>query len=225
MQMKSVALVLAALMCGAAVAAFAGMPREKFPAIKLKQSVPDRFGTWSTVEEKLQVVNPQVTRGIEDIYNEELTRTYVNGDGDRIMLVMAWGDDQRDARQVHRPEICYSYQGFTVDRVSDETLHTPLGNISVRRLTTHLDSRYEPVTYWVTMAGSVVRNDYDKRKVQLGLLQTRHIPDGLLFRVSSIDRNAPHAFKVQQQFAADLLAALSADVRGRVSGLKPAGAS
>jgi hypothetical protein len=43
--------------------------------------------------------------------------------------------------------------------------------------------------------------------------------------VSSIDRNAPHAFKVQQQFAADLLAALSADVRGRVSGLKPAGAS
>ena len=156
-----------------------------------------------------------MTGGIERIYNEVLARTYVNGTGDRIMLSMAWGDDQRGERQVHRPEICYPAQGFEVGTLSDETLPTRFGDISVQRLTTSMGSRHEPVTYWVAMAGSVVRNAYDKRVVQLRLLRTGHIPDGLLFRVSSIDQNATHAFK----------AALPAVVRERVSGLKPADAN
>jgi hypothetical protein len=75
------------------------------------------------------------------------------------------------------------------------------------------------------MAGDVVRNDYDKRIVQLRLVRTGHIPDGLLFRVSSIDRDPAHAFEVQQQFAADMMAAVPADLRRRLSGLKPAGAN
>jgi EpsI family protein len=85
--------------------------------------------------------------------------------------------------------------------------------------------RNEPVTYWLTMADNVVRNDFDKRMVQLRLLLTGQIPDGLLFRVSSIDRDAVHAFKVQQQFAADMMGAVPPDVRRRLSGLKPAGAT
>ena len=222
---KTAASILAALMCGAALAAFAGIPTKKFSPIHLQTSIPERFEGWSTVEETVRVVDPQVTGGIERIYNEVLTRTYVNRNGDQIMLSMAWGDDQRGERQVHRPPICYPAQGFNVDSVSDETLHTSLGEISVQRLTTHMGSRYEPVTYWVTMAGSVVRNDYDKRLVQLRLVRDGLIPDGLLFRVSSIDRDSAHAFKVQQQFAADLMAAMSPNVRRRVSGLTPAGAS
>ena len=222
MQMKSVASLLAALMCGAAIAAAAGAPTGKFGPIHLLKSVPEMFGGWSTVQETVQFVNPQVTTGIERIYDEVLTRTYVNQNGDRIMLSMAWGDDQRGERQVHRPEICYPAQGFKVETISDETLPTPFGDISVRRLTTTLGPRHEPVTYWVTMAGDVVRNDFDRRMVQVRLLRTNQIPDGLLFRVSSIDRDAAHAFKVQQQFVVDLVRAMSPDVRQRVSGLKPA---
>jgi exosortase B len=225
MQAKAVASLLAALMCGAAVAAVVMTPTKKFPPIHLETAMPDSFGVWSTVEETMRIVDPQVTGGIERIYNEILTRTYVNPNGDRIMLSMAWGDDQRGERQVHRPEICYPAQGFKVEPISDGTLTTTFGDISVRRLTTSMGSRHEPVTYWVAMAGSVVRNDYDKRMVQLLLLLTGHIPDGLLFRVSSIDPDANHAFKLHQQFVADMMAALPPDVRQRVSGLKPAGAS
>jgi EpsI family protein len=210
-------------MCGAAVAADAVTPRGKLPPIHLVTAVPDKFGVWSTVAEAVQVVNPQVPKGIEDIYDEVLTRTYVNRDGDRIMLSMAWGSDQRGERQAHRPEICYAAQGFKVEKLSDGTLATSFGDISVRRFTTS-GTRHEPVTYWLTMAGHVVRNDFDKRMVQIELLRTGQIPDGLLFRVSSIDRDAAHAFKVQEQFAADLMAAAPPGVRGRLSGLKPAGA-
>jgi exosortase B len=222
MQTKSAASILAALMCGAAIAAFAGIPTKKFPPIDLQNSVPDRFGGWSSVEESVRVVDPEVTGGIERIYNEVLTRTYVNQNRDRVMLSMAWGDDQRGERQVHRPDICYPAQGFDVETTSDDTLATPFGDISVRRLTTSAGSRHEPVAYWVAMASDVVRNDYDKRIVQLRLVRTGHIPDGLLFRVSSIDRDPVHAFKVQQQFTADMMKAVPGDVRQRLSGLKPA---
>jgi EpsI family protein len=223
MQMKSVALVLAALMCGAAIAAVAGKPSEKFPPPELEKVMPRAFGDWSEVKEAWLVVSADVPEVLLKTYDEVLTRTYVNGNGDRIMLSMAWGDDQRGERQVHRPEICYPAQGFKLETLSDETLRTPFGDISVRRLTTSMGSRHEPVTYWVTMAGDVVRNDYDKRLVQLHLLRTGHIPDGLLFRVSSIDRDSSHAFEVQRRFVVDLMAAMSPDVRLRVSGLKPAG--
>ena len=222
MQMKSVALVLAALMCGAAIAAAAGKPTEKFPPPQLEKVVPEAFGDWTKVKEAEPLVTAQVKDGILKIYDEILTRTYVNRNGDRIMLSMAWGDDQRGERQAHPPRICYPAQGFEVESLSDGTLATSFGDISVRRLTTSMGPRHEPVTYWLTMAGSVVRNDYDKRLVQLRLLRTGHIPDGLLFRLSSIDGDAAHAFKVQQHFAADLMAAMPPDMRRRVSGLRPA---
>jgi len=224
MQLKSVASVLAALMCCAAIAAAAGMPDKKFPLPGLEAVVPEVFGDWQVVKEAGPVVSPDVPELIRKLYKEVLDRTYVNGNRDRIMLSMAWGDDQRGQLEVHRPEICYPAQGFQVDKLGDGTLATSFGDINVRRFTAS-GPRDEPVTYWVAMAGSVVRNDYDKRMVQLRLLEARHIPDGLLFRVSSVDRDAAHASKVQQQFVADLLAAVPADVRQRLSGLKPAGAN
>ena len=93
-----------------------------------------------------------------------LTRTYVNRNGDRIMLSMAYGGDQLGGREAHRPEICYPAQGFKVENLSDETLATSLGDISVRRFTASMGARHEPVTYWLIMAGHIVRNDFDKRR-------------------------------------------------------------
>jgi len=45
------------------------------------------------------------------------------------------------------------------------------------------------------------------------------IPDGLLFRVSSIDENTPRAYAIQDQFIADLLKAVNDKDRKRLSGL------
>ena len=224
MRLTLVGWILAALMCGAAVAGVAYKPITTFPPIHLEKVVPDEFGVWCEVKVAGLVVNPQVPDVLLKIYDEVLDRTYVNRDGDRIMISMAYGSDQRGERQAHRPEICYPAQGFKVEKLSDGTLATSFGDISVRRFTTS-GTRHEPVTYWLTMAGHVVSNDFDKRMVQLDLLRTGQIPDGLLFRVSSVDPDAAHAFKVQQQFAADMIAAVPSDVRRRLSGLKPAGAT
>lgn len=45
------------------------------------------------------------------------------------------------------------------------------------------------------------------------------IPDGLLFRISSIDRNTEEAFAIHEQFVNQLIPAIPTDVRPRIAGL------
>ena len=58
-------------------------------------------------------------------------------------------------------------------------------------------------------------------QIRLGL--TGQIPDGLLFRVSSIDDQSSRAYVAHDQFVGDLLTAVSPKDRTRLSGLGKAG--
>jgi len=58
-----------------------------------------------------------------------------------------------------------------------------------------------------------------KRLVDLKFGLTGRIPDGLIFRVSSIDSNDARAFALQDQFVNQLLEAVSPEARARLSGL------
>ena len=84
---------------------------------------------------------------------------------------------------------------------------------------TSMGPRIEPLTYWFTMGETLVQSRWDKRMVELRLALTGQIPDGLLFRVSSIDGNPERAWQVQQQFVTDLLTALGPAERTRLAGL------
>jgi EpsI family protein len=111
----------AALMCGAAIAGVAARPSAKAAdrgnAIVLETAVPRGFGEWTELlDQKAQVVNPQTEELLRQLYSQVLSRTYVNKDGYRIMLSMAYGDDQRGGLQAHRPEVCYPAQGFKLGR-------------------------------------------------------------------------------------------------------------
>ena len=108
---------------------------------------------------------------------------------------------------------------------ADGPLATPYGEIEVRRLTTVLKSRREPVTYWLTVGDQVIRSKLDKRLAEIRLAFTGQIPDGLLFRVSSIDEDPARAFAMQQRFAADLMSAVSANERRKLSGLATPGSA
>jgi len=223
MKLGVTAVVLAALMCGASLASIGIREQAARPSpdlgIKLDTAVPQTFGDWTVTPQPAQVVNPQTKELLDSIYSQILTRTYVHKDGYRIMLSMAYGDDQRGGLQAHRPEVCYPAQGFRVDSIADGKLATDFGAIEVRRLTTKLKSRNEPVTYWLTTGDFVIRNTVDKRMAQLRAAFTGQIPDGLLFRVSSIDEDAARAFAMQQRFAADMMSAVSAETRRKLSGL------
>ena len=223
MKLGVTAFALAALMCGASVASIgiresAARPPQSL-GIKLEAAVPEKFGDWTMAPQPVQVVDPPTRKLLESIYSQILTRTYVNKEGYRIMLSMAYGDDQRGGLQAHRPEVCYPAQGFKVNSKVDGDLATDFGPILVRRLTTRLGSRAEPVTYWLTTGDAVIRDTWDKRMAEIRAAFTGQIPDGLLFRVSSIDEDAARAFAMQQRFAADMMSAVSAETRRKLSGL------
>ena len=224
MKLNHTAIALAALMCGASIAGYAARPgakaADKGNEISLDTMVPKNFGDWTELPDQgAQVVNPQTKELLDKLYSQILTRTYVDKQGYRVMLSMAYGDDQRGGLQAHRPEVCYPAQGFKLGAVQDGALPTAFGSIEVRRLTTSIGRRNEPVTYWLTVGDQVIKSTFDKRIAEIRLGLTGQIPDGLLFRVSSIDADDAHGFAMQQKFAADMMAAVPPKARKQLSGL------
>jgi EpsI family protein len=217
--LKSTPWLMAALMCCAPIAGITARPDIKEQENFLEATVPPTFGEWTKLEEGAQIIDPATAEQLRKIYKEVLSRTYVNKAGYRIMLSMARSGNQIGIQQAHLPEICYPAQGFTVGKVEDGELITAYGPINVRRLTTSMRGRYEPVTYWLTMADHVVSTQWDKRMVQIGAFLTGQSPDGLMFRISSIDKDSEHAFAMQQKFAADMMESVPPEARRKLSGL------
>jgi EpsI family protein len=224
MKLISIASLLAGMMLTASVAGFAMRPNAKAAdlgkGISLESSVPRQFGDWTEVrDQSLQVINPQTQELLDKLYSQILTRSYVNKQGYRIMLSLAYGDDQRGGLQAHRPEVCYPAQGFKLGTIQDGQLPTSFGAIDVRRLTTSLGARNEPITYWLTLGDTVIQTPLQKRMAQIRLGLTGQIPDGLLFRISSIDNDNQRGFQMQQKFVADMMAAVPPKERRELSGL------
>jgi len=165
------------------------------------------------------VVNPQTQELLDKLYSDTLSRTYVNVSGYRIMLSLAYGSDQRGALQAHKPEVCYPAQGFTLHRSEASRLETPFGTVPAQRLFTSKGPRQEPVTYWFTVGDMAVQGKIQKRLVDLRYGLTGRIPDGMLFRISSIDPDQARANRLQDQFVNQLLQAVTPADRKRLSGL------
>ena len=221
---KPVAFVLAAVMCTTSVGAILVMPETKAtdqgPTINLEVMIPKQLGEWRQEAQPVaQVINPQTKELLDKLYSQILSRTYVNAQGYRIMLSIAYGNNQRGNLQAHKPEVCYPAQGFTLQSLTTATLATGFGSIPATRLLTTMGPRKEPVTYWFTVGDSAIKSAIDKRIVEFRYGLTGQIPDGLLFRVSSIDGDQARAFRFQDQFVVQLLESVPHADRLRLTGL------
>ena len=218
-----IALLIAALMLAASIGAVLARPTIKASddaPISLEQMIPKQFGDWREEPQRyVQVVNPQTQELLDKLYSQILSRTYVNAGGYHIMLSLAYGSDQRGSLQAHKPEICYPAQGFVIQKNETGSLPTAFGEIPVRRLFGNLGTRQEPVTYWFTVGDKAVQSTTQKKLVDLRYGLTGRIPDGMLFRVSSIDADQPRAYQMQNQFTNQLLQAVEPADRKRLSGL------
>ncbi len=223
MRSYRMALVIAALMCAASVGAMVLRPSTKVAdaaPFSLDTAIPRQFGDWREEPQKsVQVINPETQALLDKLYSQIVTRTYINADGYRIMLSVAYGADQRGSLQVHKPEICYPAQGFTLIRNEASEIVTRFGQIHAQRLFTTMGTREEPVTYWFTTGDAVVRSKLQKRLMDLRYGLTGLIPDGMIFRVSSLDSDQAQANRYQDQFVNQLLQSVSPADRKRLSGL------
>ena len=223
MRSYRMAFVIAALMFAASIGAVVARPDTRAvsarPTFSLETMLPRQFGEWREEPQTIvQVVNPQQQAALDAVYNQVLERVYVNSDGYRIMLSVAYGSDHRGSFRTHEPEYCYPGAGFVLQRREVMDLETPFGDIPVRRLFMTKGPRQEPVTYWIKVGDKAVRPSQSKL-VELGYVLTRRIPDGMLFRVSSIDPQQGRANRMHDRFINELLQAMPPAERKRLSGL------
>ncbi|UTY55789.1 exosortase-associated protein EpsI, B-type [Massilia sp. erpn] len=222
-QSVAASVMLAVLMIGAAAASRALTPSARMAdrqqKFNLETMIPAQFGDWKidTSIVPLQV-DPDTQARLDQLYNQTLARTYVNRDGRRIMLSLAYGGDQDDNTGLHRPEICYAAQGFELKRNVGADFATAYGTLPIRRLMAVSGARNEPITYWVTVGGHAVQAGWEQKWNQWKLGLSGVVPDGMLVRVSSLDTDVEGAYRLQEQFIVTLLGALEPQARTRLTG-------
>ncbi|CAM3808037.1 exosortase-associated protein EpsI, B-type [Roseateles saccharophilus] len=191
------------------------------PGFSLEDAFPKAFGEWMEDTQRAVVVPPPDQLAmLNKIYNQTLTRFYVNRRGVRITLSVAYGGDQSDGLTVHVPDVCYAAQGWKVERGRDSQLEVAPGFvIPVRHLVATLGGQVEPVTYWVLMGDEVTISNTQRRLVTLRYGLKRQIPEGMLVRVSSVNPDMDEAIANHAGFIQSLIRAVPTALRERVIGL------
>jgi EpsI family protein len=215
---------VATAMCTAAALGYVATPVLKLAdqgrKLDLERVFPSMFGDWR-IDENLPVIlpSPEIQAKLDRIYNQVLSRTYINGLGERVMLSVAYGGDQSDGTSAHKPEVCYPAQGFQILANRRQSLNIGSYQIGVRQLVSQLGSRVEPITYWIVTGNQVVTSAIEQKLAQIRFGIRGLIPDGLLVRVSSIDRDVDRAFRTQQTFIQSIVMGMDESQRSRVAGI------
>ena len=222
-------MLMVAAMAVAALAAWQLRPHTAAgaSAISLAQLVPRRFGEWRELDAPSVAVDPRSQRpgetDPEAPYDDVLMRSYTNARGEVVMLALAYGRHQRQEIKIHRPELCYTSQGYAVLRKSAAFIEVPgLAVVPGARMLVSGPGRSEAVSYWIRIGDSFSDSAWKTRAhIFVEGMQGR-VVDGMLVRVSQIVQDAGNAgvgqFEVQERFLGELARAMPADARRLLTG-------
>jgi EpsI family protein len=205
------------LMVTISALAYAIKPTHKIaldhPRPQLERLIPTSFGSWRMVENNARLVSPEVRAAIDKIYAETLSRVYINQSGELVMLSLAYGEDQSDEVGAHLPEGCYAGQGFAISAINKSQMRVNRSQLAVKTLLAEKSDRIEPITYWLRTGDEIQYPGWPTKLTKLKYAFKGDIPDGLLFRVSSLlpsnDTSlVEKAFQTQQVFISDLISAM-----------------
>ncbi len=216
---RSINMVLACVgMLAAALLAYALTPHRPMArtheAFDIDAHIPHAFGGWSAIP-GLQAVRPPPDGLESEIYNQEVSRAFVDKEGHVVMLMIAYGESQSGRLHLHHPEVCYTAQGFRVTRPVTSTFDWSASQppIVLTRLTATREDRLEPVSYWMRIGYDVTNSNWARNALKLQYGLRGWIPDGALFRVSTVGLPPDISFKVQDKFIRDLLNEVPAETR------------
>ncbi len=206
--------VLGIAMCLAAALAVALKPTKKLSdqraKVNLETMIPPSFGSWQIDPQAGANIKPSadVQANLDKIYDQILNRTYINKNGERIMLTITYGSSQSQDLKAHRQEVCYAAQGFQIQALKHESLRLLQQSVPVTRMFAIKQDRNEPVTYWFTMGDNVVLSRVERLMVQIKYSFAGVIPDGVLVRVSNLNPDPEKGFAEHSEFLNELMAAM-----------------
>ncbi len=186
------------------------------------QLIPEAFETWQYIPQySVTIVSPELNDLLSTIYDQIVSRFYKNSQGDLIMLSVSYGQQQIDDGSLHLPEVCYPAQGFSLEeKPASSTIQTKFGPLKVKRLYVKKDNREEFITYWTMLGHTNVRGSWETKyeQIKYGLQGT--IPDGLIFRISSIGKSDEQTISLHNAFIHSFLASIDSNARVRLTGLQ-----
>lgn len=188
-------------------------------AIDLNQAIPASIGQWRLTASGEMVVRTAAQEDtLNKIYDQIVSRTYVNDRGEQIMLSVAYGSQQTQQLRAHRQEVCYAAQGFRISGLKDLNLDVAGSTVPATTMIASMPGRQEPVTYWFTMGDEVVRSYFDRQWGLMRYAASGYVPDGYLVRISMISEDSVKAFEAQRSFAAALAASVEPALARRLFG-------
>lgn len=190
--------------------------------VNLEHLFPMQFGQWRASGAMNAFVRP-ADHPANRIYSQVLERTYVDSGGRPVMLSVAVGASQTDEMDLHQPEVCYRYGGFTIRGVRPDSVHTTRSPVAINRLIAEMPGRPEAVSYWTVLGGQLARDANTFRLLMLSYAAQRIVVDGMLIRVSSIDPVYERAYALHDSFIAELAQELPLASRSMVFGQSAAG--
>lgn len=215
--------VLGGLMAAASGVAFVRQPVAYMPAITLaafEDLVPKQVGEWRFAEASGVVLPPPDTLR-DRLYDNLVTRVYLNAPYPPIMLVLAYKYMQDGIIQVHRPEVCYPASGFSLD--SERSIALDLADTSVpaKAFVARRDQRIEQVLYFTRLGVEFPLSWIEQRTAVLSANLAGEIPDGLLGRVSIIHPDQSIAIRLLAEFLSRLAADGRPGLRDLLLGVSP----
>jgi EpsI family protein len=189
------------------------------PQIDLETAIPKNFANWRMAEHQSSIIpTAEQEKTLDAIYSQIVSRSYVNDQGQSVMLSVAYGSSQSKQLRAHRQEVCYAAQGFKIEGLRSVELKIDGVLLPATRMRAIQGSRSEPVTYWFTMGDKVVGSYLERELTQFRYALSGYLPDGYLFRVSSISRDAQASYDLHLQFAKDILAHTDRKLAGKLLG-------
>lgn len=191
----------------------------------LKNMLPPAVEQWQ--EQKSKLIQMSLTpegvdrsQAVAATYDDTAMTSYVDAQGNVVMVALAYGRSQRQEGKIHRPELCYSAQGFSVKSSSSSTL--PLvaggdtyGTVRIQRLDASNRNYREVVSYWIRIGDLFSTSAFETRTHIMKVGLQGDIPDGILFRVSQVvakdatDQQIAAAYARQESFMSQLAGKLS----------------
>lgn len=204
--------------------ALALRPQQSSTAQVDLSAVPANFGVWREVPSPFVPVgltnSPDRSDAAAATYDQVLMRTYVDDKGRKVMLALAFIAANRQEAKIHRPELCYTAQGFKLSKFSSHDFDVPLEAdraVHGKRMEVESNGRVEAVSYWIRI-GSLYSDSAVQTRLYILLSGLKRvIPDGMLVRASQVVQpggaSMDETYLVQEAFLRDLYLASPAQVK------------
>ena len=189
-------------------------PLRFLPGGRLEDIVPSSFGPWVSQYDPTLILPPSEDSLTDQLYDDLLMRRYSNTEsGLEVFLLAAYGENQTDDLQLHRPEACYPAVGLPISQREDTSFKFGDRSIPAVALQSNMPNRVEDILYWSRIGEAFPRTAAEQRRDKLRLAMNGYAPDGMLVRVSNVRPSVDAPAMNLPSFVEDLLGHMKAPAR------------